>query len=261
MPSSPRRRAPASRGRPGERLADFGYRRVPEAAKASLVRRVFDSVAPRYDLMNDLMSVGLHRRWKAALVDWLGPRKGMTLLDAGGGTGDVALRFRERGGGRAIVLDANARMLGEGRGRAAGRGGPEGVLWVAGDAEALPLPDSSVDAYATAFCIRNVTRPEIQLAEARRVLKPGGRFLCLEFSRLAVPALDRLYDAYSFGVLPALGRAVAGDAEAYRYLAESIRRFPAQEPFARMIQAAGLARVAYRNLAGGVAAIHSAWRL
>lgn len=257
MPPQARRRASRSRKGQSGRLTDFGFRRVPEAEKAALVRGVFDSVASRYDLMNDLMSLGLHRLWKAAMMDWLAPRPQMTLLDVGGGTGDVAFRFRARGGGEAIVVDANARMIEEGRARST----DAHVRWIAGDAEALPLPDSAVQAYATAFCIRNVTRPQAQLAEARRVLKPGGRFLCLEFSRLAVPALDRLYDAYCFRVLPALGGAVAGDEQAYRYLAESIHRFPDQVRFARMIEAAGLARVAYHNLAGGVAAIHSAWRV
>jgi demethylmenaquinone methyltransferase/2-methoxy-6-polyprenyl-1,4-benzoquinol methylase len=240
--------------------ADFGFRRVPEAEKASLVRGVFDSAAPRYDLMNDLMSLGVHRLWKDAFVDWLNPRPGMALLDVGGGTGDIALRFRARGGGPVTVCDVNWAMLEVGRDRAVDRGLMAGIAWVGGDAEALPVADASVDAYTTAFCIRNVTRLERALAEARRVLKPGGRFLCLEFSRIAVPPLERLYDAYSLRLLPAMGRVVAGDAEAYRYLAESIRRFPDQEAFAAHIADAGLGRVRHRNLSGGIAAIHSAWR-
>jgi demethylmenaquinone methyltransferase / 2-methoxy-6-polyprenyl-1,4-benzoquinol methylase len=240
--------------------ADFGYRRVPEAEKASLVRDVFDSVAPRYDLMNDLMSLGVHRLWKDAVVDWLNPRPGMALLDVGGGTGDIAFRVLDRGGGPVIVCDINQAMLEVGQDRAVDRGRLDGVSWIAGDAEDLPIADASVDAYTIAFCIRNVTHVERALAEARRVLKPGGRFMCLEFSRIAVPAMERLYDAYSLRLLPALGRVVAGDADSYRYLAESIRRFPDQETFAAMIADAGLDQVRHRNLSGGIAAIHSAWR-
>ena len=224
------------------------------------MRDVFDSVATRYDLMNDLMSGGIHRFWKAAMIDWLNPRPGMTLLDVGGGTGDIAFRFRDRGGGPVIVCDVNAPMLAQGRDRGIDRGFVREIAWICGDAERLPIADSSVDAYATAFCLRNVTHVDRALKEARRVLKPGGRFLCLEFSRVAVPVLDRLYDTYSFSVLPLLGRFVAGNAEAYRYLAESIRRFPSQERFAGMITDAGLSLVKYRNLSGGIVAMHSAWR-
>ena len=240
--------------------ADFGYRRVPAAEKASLVRDVFDSVAPRYDLMNDLMSLGVHRLWKDAFVDWLNPRPGMVLLDVGGGTGDIAFQVLDRGGGPVIVCDINTAMLEIGHDRAVDRGRLDGVSWITGDAEDLPVADASVDAYTTAFCIRNVTHVERALAEARRVLKPGGRFMCLEFSRIAVPALERLYDAYSLRLLPAIGRVVAGDADAYRYLAESIRRFPDQNAFAAMIADAGLDQVRHRNLSGGIAAMHSAWR-
>ena len=238
----------------------FGFRAVAESSKAGLVREVFHSVAGRYDLMNDLMSGGIHRLWKAAMIDWLNPQPGMTLLDVGGGTGDIAFRFLEKGGGRVVVADINREMLSVGRDRAIDRGWIGPLEWVCGDAERLPIADASVDAYTTAFCLRNVTRVPEALKEARRVLKPGGRFLCLEFSRVVLPVLDRLYDAYSFTVLPTLGRVVAGDADSYRYLAESIRRFPSQDVFARMIADAGLARVRYRNLSGGIAAIHSAWR-
>lgn len=239
----------------------FGFQTVPEADKAPLVRRVFDSVAPRYDLMNDLMSWGVHRLWKAAFIDWLNPRPAMTLLDVGGGTGDIAMRFRGRGGGHALVCDVNTQMLDVGRDRAVDGNVLAGITWICGDAEALPVADSSVDACTTAFCIRNVTRVERALAEARRVLRPGGRFLCLEFSHVVLPALEALYDAYSFHVLPALGGLVAGDRQAYGYLAESIRRFPAQEAFAQLITDAGLERVSFRNLSGGIAAMHSAWRI
>lgn len=239
----------------------FGFRTVGEAEKASLVRGVFDRVAPRYDLMNDLMSGGVHRWWKAAMVDWLAPNPRMRVLDVGGGTGDIAFRLAARGAGPITVVDINREMLAVGRDRAIDRGLVNGLTWVAGDAEALPVADGSVDAFTIAFCIRNVTHIDRVLAEAARVLKPGGRFLCLEFSRVAVPVLDRLYDAYSFAVLPTLGRLVAGDADAYRYLAESIRRFPSQDAFARMIAEAGLGQVRYRNLSGGIAALHSAWRI
>ncbi|MDP6572886.1 MAG: class I SAM-dependent methyltransferase [Rhodospirillales bacterium] len=246
---------------PREDTVQFGFRRVAEHEKAPLVRAVFDSVAPRYDLMNDLMSLGVHRLWKAALLDWLAPGPAMRLLDVGGGTGDIARRFAERGGGEAVVCDINTEMAAAGRDRALDSGIIAGISWVCGDAEALPIADASVDAYTTGFCLRNVTHLERALGEARRVLRPGGRFLCLEFSHLTLGVLEPLYDAYSFRVLPALGEIVAGDREAYRYLAESIRRFPDQDAFAALVAEAGLAQVKYRNLSGGIAAIHSAWRI
>jgi len=238
----------------------FGFRSVGTDQKAGLVKGVFDSVAFRYDLMNDLMSGGIHRFWKSVMIDWLSPRPGMRLLDVGGGTGDIAFRFLDRDGGDVTVVDINEEMLEVGRDRALEAGRTADVEWLCGDAERLPIADASVDAYTTAFCIRNVTRVPNALAEARRVLKPGGRFLCLEFSEVVIPLLDRLYDAYSFNVLPVLGERVAGDKEAYQYLAESIRRFPNQTTFARMIGEAGLSKVKCRNLSGGIAALHSAWR-
>ncbi len=245
--------------------ASFGFRDVPEAEKEGLVREVFSSVAGRYDLMNDLMSAGVHRLWKDAFVEWLNPRPGWNVLDVAGGTGDIAFRIadlaRARGGEAAItVCDINADMVGEGVRRAEAKG-EKAITWITGDAEALPIPDGSMDAYTIAFGIRNVTHIDRALTEAKRVLKPGGRFLCLEFSRVEVPGLDTLYDAYSMNVLPRLGQMVAGDAEAYRYLAESIRRFPPQARFAKMIEKAGLSRVKVRNLTGGVAAMHSAWKI
>jgi len=240
--------------------ADFGFRQVPKADKARLVRGVFDRVAGRYDLMNDLMSAGAHRLWKAALIDWLKPRPEMHLLDLAGGTGDIAFRFRAAGGGRVTVIDVNAEMVAVGRARARRRS-CDGVDWTVGDAERLPVADGAADAVTIAFGIRNCTDVGAVLREARRALKPGGRFICLEFSRLALPNLAPLYDAYSFRVIPAVGRIVAGDRDAYRYLVESIRRFPDQERFKAMIEAAGFGQVAYRNLAGGVAALHSGWRL
>lgn len=239
----------------------FGFRDVPEAEKATLVRGVFDSVAPKYDLMNDLMSMGVHRLWKDTFVGKLNPKPGMELLDVGGGTGDIAFRFLKRGGGHVTVCDINAEMLKVGRDRAIDHGVLSGVDWVCGNAENLPVPDGSMDAYTIAFCIRNVTRIDAALREARRVLKPGGRFLCLEFSKVGLPALGALYDLYSFKILPAIGQAVANDRDSYQYLAESIRKFPDQDTFAGMITDAGLDQVRYQNLTGGVAAIHSAWRL
>ena len=247
---------------------DFGFRRVPEAAKAPLVRAVFDSVAGQYDLMNDLMSAGIHRWWKAEMVRALRPRPGQLMLDVAGGTGDIARRAlphlsppRSAAAGAAIVLDANAQMLEIGRARALDDGILAGIEWLCGDAEALPFADRSFDLYTIAFGLRNVTRIEQALAEARRVLKPGGRFLCLEFTPSVTPLLQPLYDAYSFGLLPLLGRIVTGHGDAYTYLVESIRRFPAQSELAAMIAAAGLDRPRFRNLTGGVAALHSAWRL
>ena len=247
------------------KTASFGFRDVPEAEKEGLVREVFSSVAARYDLMNDVMSVGVHRIWKDAMVEWLNPRPGWRTVDVAGGTGDIAFRIAEtaraRGGeAEIIVCDINAQMLGEGVRRAAEKNEPA-IQWVCGDAEKLPVPDGHFDAYTIAFGIRNVTHIEAALREARRVLKPGGRFLCLEFSKVEVPGLDTLYDAYSFKLLPRIGGVVAGDADSYRYLAESIRRFPPQAEFARMIGEAGLSQVKVRNLSGGIAAMHSAFKI
>jgi len=239
----------------------FGFQTVAEAEKAGLVRNVFDAVAPKYDLMNDLMSLGVHRLWKASFLDWLRPEGNMRLVDVGGGTGDIAFGFLERGGGDVTVVDINAEMLGVGRDRAVDRGILDNITWLNGDAETLPLPDACFDAYTIAFCIRNVTHIEAALADARRVLKPGGRFMCLEFSHVALPWLEKIYDAYSFKILPTIGATVAGDRAAYQYLAESIRRFPAQDEFTDMISAAGFGQVRHNNLSGGIAAIHSAWRI
>jgi demethylmenaquinone methyltransferase/2-methoxy-6-polyprenyl-1,4-benzoquinol methylase len=241
----------------------FGFARVGENARQGLVNEVFAKVANRYDLMNDLMSGGLHRLWKAELLNALAPPKSATpfaLLDVAGGTGDVAFRFLDQvgAGGSAVICDISAEMLQAGRARAKGRGR---LAFLQGNAETLPFPDASFDAYTIAFGIRNVTHIDKALSEAFRVLKPGGRFLCLEFSSVEMPLLDTLYDAYSFNAIPRLGGLVAGDAEAYRYLVESIRRFPDQESFMRLVQDAGFERVRYRNLTGGIAAIHSGWRL
>jgi demethylmenaquinone methyltransferase/2-methoxy-6-polyprenyl-1,4-benzoquinol methylase len=245
--------------------AHFGSRKVPLAEKQALVDGVFRSGAHRYDLMNDLMSFGLHRAWKDALVVAANPprNRDFALLDIAGGTGDVAARVIAAGGERtkATVCDISADMLAVGRERAAARGLGEILTFVEGNAEALPFADRSFDAATIAFGIRNVPRIETALAEAFRVLKIGGRFLCLEFSAADVPGLDRLYEIYSFNLIPALGRAVVGDAESYRYLVESIRRFPRPEEFAAMLRAAGFARVSFQPMTGGIVALHSGWRL
>jgi demethylmenaquinone methyltransferase/2-methoxy-6-polyprenyl-1,4-benzoquinol methylase len=248
-------------GQPDD-LTHFGDETVPLRDKQGRVDEVFRSVARRYDLMNDLMSGGLHRAWKSALVTRLNPSRTRPFhaLDVAGGTGDVAFRVLDAGGPRTrvAVLDINGAMLAVGRERAAGR--REGSLdWIEGNAEALPFASRTFDAYTIAFGIRNVPRIATALAEARRVLKPGGRFLCLEFSKPDMPGLDALYDAYSFRVIPALGRAVAGDSESYRYLVESIRRFPPPGAFARLIESAGFRRVSHQPLTGGIVAIHSGW--
>ena len=250
----------------GEARASFGFRDVRAAEKQRLVDGVFARVAERYDLMNDLMSGGLHRLWKADLINWLAPpRSGRPhrLLDVAGGTGDIALRYLEAGGPacRAVIADISAPMLQVGAGRLSARGLSAQASFVRANGEALAFADKSFDAYTVAFGIRNMTDINAALREAYRVLRPGGRFLCLEFSEVEVPMLDRLYDLWSFAVIPRLGAVVAGDRAAYAYLVESIRRFPDQEAFAAMVEAAGFARVRYRNLSGGIAAIHSGWRL
>jgi demethylmenaquinone methyltransferase/2-methoxy-6-polyprenyl-1,4-benzoquinol methylase len=245
---------------------DFGYERIPLADKQARVDGVFGSVAHRYDLMNDLMSGGLHRAWKDALVTAVNPPKSdrpFALLDLAGGTGDVALRVVEAGGAgtRAIVCDINEEMLAVGRERIAAGKHRDAIEFTPGNAEALPFGDKSFDAVTIAFGIRNVPRIEVALAECLRVLKTGGRFLCLEFSSVDVPGLDKLYELYSFNVIPAVGQAVTGDRAAYQYLVESIRKFPPPKDFARMIETAGFRRVSFKQLTGGVVAIHSGWRL
>ena len=244
----------------------FGYDTVDEQDKAKKVAGVFHSVASNYDLMNDLMSGGLHRAWKDALVIAINPPKfdrDFVLLDVAGGTGDVSFRTIAAGGAgtRAMVADINVEMLGVGRARARTSGLDDVVTFVDANAESLPFPDKSFDAVSIAFGIRNVPRIDVALSEMRRVLKLGGRFLCLEFSNVDVPGLDALYELYSFNVVPALGRAVVGEAEPYRYLVESIRRFPHPNAFAEMMRAAGFARVSHRLMSGGIVALHSGWRL
>jgi demethylmenaquinone methyltransferase/2-methoxy-6-polyprenyl-1,4-benzoquinol methylase len=244
----------------------FGFRDVPLGDKQTLVNDVFHSVARRYDLMNDLMSAGLHRVWKDVMINALNPPRNaapFALLDMAGGTGDIAFRAAKAAGSgfRATVCDINADMLDVGRTRAAARHLDDRVSFVEGNAEALAFPDRAFDAYTIAFGIRNVPRIDLGLGEAFRVLKPGGRFLCLEFSTVDVPGLDRIYDLFSFKVIPPLGRVVAGDAESYQYLVESIRKFPRPNAFAEMIRAAGFSRVKWQSLSGGIVALHSGWRL
>ena len=243
--------------------ASFGYRDVDPAEKPGLVRGVFDRVARRYDLMNDLMSGGVHRLWKDAVAARLNPQPGELIVDCAGGTGDMARRFSKmarraqlrRGGpdAQVFVIDYNAEMIAAGR----EKGGEPEMAWAVGDAQALPMPDGCADAYVISFGIRNVTDIPTALREARRVLKVGGRFLCLEFSRPVAEPLQRLYDAYSFKVIPEIGARVAGDRDSYQYLVESIRRFPDQRTFAGMIEAAGFTRVEFTNFSGGVAALHT----
>ena len=251
--------------RSGDRT-HFGFQDIPLADKQARVDSVFHSVARRYDLMNDLMSGGLHRAWKDALVTAVNPPKSgrdFSLLDLAGGTGDIALRVVEAGGAgtRAIVCDINEEMMSVGRERVAERGHDGAIEFRQGNAEALPFPDKSFDVVTIAFGIRNVPRIDAALAECFRVLKTGGRFLCLEFSSVDVPGLDALYELYSFNVIPAIGRAVTGDREAYQYLVESIRKFPKPKQFAAMIETAGFRRASFTPMTGGVVALHSGWKL
>ena len=248
--------------RQSEGRTHFGFRDVPEGEKAGLVHGVFSRVASKYDVMNDLMSVGIHRVWKNAMMDWLAPQDGQHLLDVAGGTGDIAFRFLNRApGARVTVCDMTESMLASGRKRAEAGRLADRLSWVTGDAMALPFADASFDRYTISFGIRNVTRIPDALAEAFRVLRPGGRIMVLEFSQLPVPLLQWAYDRYSFNVIPPLGQLVAGDRDSYQYLVESIRRFPDQDSFAGMIRAAGFGRVQYRNLSMGIAALHSGWKI
>ena len=246
-----------------DRTTHFGFQTVTEAEKAGRVHGVFSSVASKYDVMNDAMSLGIHRLWKDAMLDWLAPRPDMDLLDVAGGTGDISFRFLKRtsGRGRATVLDMTESMLVEGRTRAEATQYADHLAWVTGDAMALPFPDASFDAYTISFGIRNVTRIQDAIAEAFRVLRPGGRFMVLEFSHIPNDMLQKLYDLYSFNVIPPMGKAIAGDRDSYQYLVESIRRFPDQDSFADMIRAGGFEQVKYRNLSMGIAALHSGWKI
>jgi demethylmenaquinone methyltransferase/2-methoxy-6-polyprenyl-1,4-benzoquinol methylase len=257
----------SARAQGPEMATSFGFRNVADGEKQPLVNEVFHKVAERYDIMNDLMSGGLHRVWKDALVSTLSPprsaKKAFRVIDVAGGTGDVAMRIVERSGGpaEAVVCDINGSMLAVGQDRAQKAGLSGKVRFVEGNAEDLPFADGHFDAYTIAFGIRNVPRIDKALLEALRVLKRGGRLLVLEFSQVDIPLLDRIYDTYSFNAIPAIGRMVAGDGEPYRYLVESIRKFPHRERFAEMIRQAGFSRVTYRNFTGGIACLHSGWKI
>ena len=240
---------------------DFGFRTVPIAEKEQHVGRVFSSVASSYDVMNDLMSAGIHRLWKDALISWMAPRPEQTLVDLAGGTGDIALRFLKSGGGSAHIIDINAEMIEAGKKRQQLKSFSSALRWSVASAEDIPLEDNQVDRVTIAFGLRNVTDRMKALQEARRILKPGGRFCCLEFSHVQQAQLSKLYDFWSFQGLPRLGRLVAGDEDAYRYLAESIRTFPDQHQLMQMMADAGFAQIRYRNLSQGIAAIHSGWKL
>jgi len=239
----------------------FGNRDVAEDEKAGLVHGVFSSVASKYDVMNDAMSMGVHRVWKDAMLDWLAPRPGQRLLDVAGGTGDIAFRFLDRGGDSAVVCDLTEGMLISGRARAEAEARADRLDWVVGDAMDLPFENGAFDAYTISFGIRNVTRIADALSEAHRVLRPGGRLMVLEFSQLPNPLMQKAYDLYSFNVIPQMGAAIAGDRDSYQYLVESIRKFPDQDRFAAMIVDAGFGHVKYRNLSFGIAALHSGWKL
>lgn len=245
-----------------DKTTHFGAQTVPEDEKAGMVRNLFSDVANKYDIMNDVMSVGIHRIWKEAMMDWLAPRPGQRLLDVAGGTGDVSFKFLKRAGhGHATVCDLTEGMLIEGRKRAEAAQMADQLEWVVGDAMALPFEDNSFDVYTISFGIRNVTRPQEALNEAYRVLKPGGRLMVLEFSQLPNPMMQKAYDLYSFNVIPRMGQVIANDRESYQYLVESIRNFPDQETFLGMVRAAGFEQAKYRNLTMGIAALHSGWKI
>ncbi len=245
-----------------DKTTHFGFETVREADKARRVQGVFNSVASKYDVMNDVMSMGIHRVWKDAMMDWLAPRPGQRLLDVAGGTGDISFRFLKRAGhGHATVLDLTEPMLVEGRQRAEADQMSDRLNWVVGDAMALPFEDNTFDVYTISFGIRNVTRPQEALNEAYRVLKPGGRLMVLEFSQLPNDGLQKLYDLYSFNVIPRMGKLIANDYDSYQYLVESIRKFPDQETFLNMVRTAGFENAKYRNLSMGIAALHSGWKI
>lgn len=245
-----------------DRTTHFGFQDVAEGDKAGMVHGVFTNVASKYDVMNDVMSVGIHRVWKDAMMDWLAPRDDQRLLDVAGGTGDIAFRFLKRApGASAVVFDMTQSMLDEGEKRAEAEAMADHLDWVCGDAMALPFEDNSFDVYTISFGIRNVTRINEALSEAYRVLRPGGRLVVLEFSQLPNDGMQKLYDLYSFNVIPRMGQLIAGDRDSYQYLVESIRKFPDQDTFAAMISDAGFSQVKYRNLSMGIAALHSGWKI
>lgn len=240
----------------------FGFETINENEKAGRVQGVFNSVASKYDVMNDVMSLGVHRIWKDMMMDWLAPQAGQKLLDVAGGTGDIAFRFLKRSGfGHATVLDLTSSMLAEGRSRAEAKQMINEIDWVVGDAMNLPFEDNVFDVYTISFGIRNVTRPQEALKEAYRVLKPGGRIMVLEFSQIPVPLGQWFYDRYSFNLIPKMGELIANDRSSYQYLVESIRKFPDQETFLGMVEAAGFENAKYRNLSLGIACLHSGWKI
>lgn len=245
-----------------EKTTHFGFQTVSEDDKAGMVHGVFSNVASKYDVMNDAMSMGIHRIWKDAMMNWLAPRAGQKLLDVAGGTGDISFRFLKRArNAHATVLDLTEPMLVEGAKRAEASQMADSLNWVVGDAMALPFKDNTFDVYTISFGIRNVTRIADALAEAYRVLRPGGRLMVLEFSQIPNDMMQKVYDLYSFNIIPKLGKMIANDADSYQYLVESIRKFPDQETFAQMIRDAGFENVKYRNMSMGIAALHSGWKI
>jgi len=245
-----------------ENTTHFGFTDIPESEKAGRVQGVFGSVASKYDVMNDAMSMGIHRIWKDAMMDWLAPRAGTRLLDVAGGTGDISFRYLKRAGhAHATVLDLTEPMLIEGRKRAEADSMADNLDWVVGDAMALPFADNTFDTYTISFGIRNVTRPQEALNEAFRVLKPGGRLMVLEFNKIPNDMMQKIYDLYSFNIIPRLGQVIAGDRDSYQYLVESIRQFPDQDTFLNMVRAAGFDNAKYRNLTMGIACLHSGWKI
>ena len=240
----------------------FGFTDIPESEKAGRVQGVFGSVASKYDIMNDVMSVGIHRVWKDAMMDWLAPRAGTKLLDVAGGTGDISFRYLARAGhAHATVLDLTEPMLVEGRKRAEASAMADSLDWVVGDAMALPFAANTFDVYTISFGIRNVTRPQEALNEAYRVLKPGGRLMVLEFNQIPNAMMQKAYDLYSFNIIPRIGQLIANDHDSYQYLVESIRKFPDQDTFLGMVKKAGFEQASYRNLSMGIACLHSGWKI
>lgn len=245
-----------------ENTTHFGFETVPKSEKAGRVQGVFGSVASKYDVMNDAMSMGIHRIWKDAMMDWIAPRPGTKLLDVAGGTGDISFRYLKRAGyGHATVCDLTEPMLVEGRKRAEADQMADSLDWVTGDAMALPFPDNTFDTYTISFGIRNVTRPQEALNEAYRVLKPGGRLMVLEFSQIPNDMMQKVYDLYSFNIIPKMGQVIAGDSDSYQYLVELIRKFPDQDTFLGMVKQAGFENAKYRNLTMGIACLHSGWKI
>ena len=245
-----------------EQITHFGFQTIPESEKVSKVQNVFTSVASKYDIMNDVMSMGAHRIWKEAMMDWLAPKPGQKLLDVAGGTGDISFKFIKRSGAaHSTVLDITENMLLEGRKRAEANQLVDSLNWIVGDAMSLPFADNSFDVYTISFGIRNVTQPQIALDEAFRVLRPGGRLMVLEFSQIPVPLAQKAYDLYSFNVIPVMGKLITNDRDSYQYLVESIRKFPDQETFLSMVQKSGFENASYRNLSFGIAVLHSGWKI